>query len=542
MRYKWAFVKTFLAASLITTGTAAADPSDFTPVPHANTKTPGFAAPNILSPELTEIIAAQGSIRLENGSALTNFYGYDNDGPMLPLPGTVQSPGHNVEATKTEPDKNTYLVVQGQHGADPNYDYGTHFLFQGHELGQGGKGYITRINLDADGEHRVTLLTTTDKNGKDLPVIDGSTWDPWAQRLLFTVENGSNGGVWQATLDYPSTVEDISGVLGRAGYEGIQNDSDGNLWIVEDVGGPTGAINTHARQPNSFVYRFIPYNRTNLTQGGKLQALQVISLANPGQAIVFHPGAVDADILSQDTKDLRTYGKVFTTYWITIHDTAVDGNAPFNANALAKAKQATPFKRPENGQFRPGKGFNQFFFDETGDTNALTEAGSDFGGFGAIFKLTQKSPSADTGKLTLFYKGDVAHTGLDNVAFWSRDEIVFVEDGGDTLHTQRNALDSAYLFDVTADYSTGIQPIRILAEGRDASATLDSGLGSVSGSGFQNDGDNEITGFHVSDGDPTTGGILGARNPNPFFDGWRVFYTQQHGDNFTWEIIPAPQD
>ena len=115
MRYKWAFVKIFLAASLITTGTAAADPSDFTPVPQANTKTPGFAAPNILSPELTEIIAAQGSIRLENGSALTNFYGYDNDGPMLPLPGTVQSPGHNVEATKTEPDKNTYLVVQGQH-------------------------------------------------------------------------------------------------------------------------------------------------------------------------------------------------------------------------------------------------------------------------------------------------------------------------------------------------------------------------------------------------------------------------------------------
>src|SRR5262245_40991167 len=277
MRYKWAFVNTLLAASLITTGAAAADSSDLTHVPNANPKTPGFAAPNILSPELTEIIAAQGSTRLENGSALTNFYGYDNDGPMLPPPGAVQSPGHNVEATKTEPDKNTYLVLQDQHGADSNYDYGTHFLFQGHENGQGGKGYITRINLDADGAHHVTLLATTDKFGNPLPTFDGSTWDPWAQRLLFTFEAGSNGGVWQATLDYPPTVEDISGVLGRAGYEGIQNDSLGNLMIVEDTGGATGTINTHARQPNSFIYRFLPKDRRDLTKGGKLQALQVIS-------------------------------------------------------------------------------------------------------------------------------------------------------------------------------------------------------------------------------------------------------------------------
>jgi hypothetical protein len=57
--------------------------------------------------------------------------------------------------------------------------------------------------------------------------------------------------------------------------------------------------------------------------------------------------------------------------------------------------------------------------------------------------------------------------------------------------------------------------------------------------GFQNDGDNEITGFYVSNGDPSTGGILGALNPKQFKAGWRVFYTQQHGDNFTWEILPA---
>ncbi len=81
------------------------------------------------------------------------------------------------------------------------------------------------------------------------------------------------------------------------------------------------------------------------------------------------------------------------------------------------------------------------------------------------------------------------------------------------------------------------QPVRILALGRDPSATIDSGL---SGSaGFQNEGDNEITGFHVSDGDPGVDGLLGAKIPRPFQDGWRVFYTQQHGDNVTWEIIRA---
>jgi hypothetical protein len=93
-----------------------------------------------------------------------------------------------TEAHKTEPDKNTYLVFKhGLPGADPNYWYGTHFLFQGHETGS--PGYITRINLDADAAHRVTLLASTDATGANIADIDGSTWDPWAQRLLFTTEN-----------------------------------------------------------------------------------------------------------------------------------------------------------------------------------------------------------------------------------------------------------------------------------------------------------------------------------------------------------------
>src|SRR6266436_6794138 len=246
-------------------------------------------------------------------------------------------------------------------------------------------------------------------------------------------EPGANGGVWQATAGYPSTVEDISGVTGRGGYEAIQADNRGNLIIVEDVGGSTGTVNSHARRPSSFVYRFMPYNPLNLKQGGKLQALQVMSKAHSGP-IVFGSGGADADIKSQDTKDLHTYGLVFQTNWVLIHDTATQGSTPFDANTLAKAAMATPFKRPENGQFRPGTNFTEFVFDETGDTNLLTEAGTTYGGFGALFRLRM---SGETATLSLLFNGDPEHSSFDNCAFWDADHFVAVEDGGDLLHGQR---------------------------------------------------------------------------------------------------------
>jgi hypothetical protein len=105
------------------------------------------------------------------------------------------------------------------------------------------------------------------------------------------------------------------------------------------------------------------------------------------------------------------------------------------------------------------------------------------------------------------------------------------------LHNQRATLDSAYLFDVRADYSKGVDPLRFLAEGRDEAATADALL--IGSPGFQNDDDNEITGMHVSNGDPGINGILGAQNPTPFKSGWRVFWSQQHGQNVLWEITPS---
>ncbi len=59
------------------------------------------------------------------------------------------------------------------------------------------------------------------------------------------------------------------------------------------------------------------------------------------------------------------------------------------------------------------------------------------GGFARRLSMCGVSRSAcgHTGQLTLFYKCDVVHSAFDNVGFWSKDEIVFVEDAGDTLHT-----------------------------------------------------------------------------------------------------------
>ena len=498
-----------------------------TSVPAANPKAPGLISPDVLSPELSQIALVQGATRLENPTTQVPYYGYDEDQPaLIPLPTAP-----TTEAHKTEPDKNTYLVVDnGLPGADPSYQYGTRFLFQGHESGK--PGYITRVNLDADAAHRVTLLATQDSSGADLPDFDGSTWDPFAGRLLFTAELGNAGGVWQSDLAVPATVQDISGVTGRGGYEGVQNDRNGNVYLVEDVGGKAGPTTPNSKQPNSFVYRVQPTDRRDLTKGGRLQVLQVISGNNP---IVFSAQASDADILGQDIADLHTCGKTFTTRWITIHDTATAGSAPFDANAAAKAAGGTAFKRPENGVFAPDGSFRDFYFTETGDTNADTEAGAAHGGFGAIMHLSQ-NPRTDNGNLTMLYRGDLTHTGLDNISFVGRHQLVAVEDGSDVLHTQRNALDSGYLFDTTADYGNGAQPTRVLAQGRDASATIDSACSLACG----NDGDNEITGIHTSNGDPGIRGILGAQTPQPFRNGWRVFYTRQHGDNVTFEIIPNP--
>lgn len=453
--------------------------------------------PNVVAPGFFLSRVAQGTDPLENPSGVITQFGFLSD------------------ATKTEADENTYLVLEHNPGGPtPNYDYGRRFLFQGHE-NSGNKAYVTRINLDVtDAAHRITLLTPVGSDAlTHFNSIDGSTWDPFTHTLLFTQEAGANGGVIEITLDWPVTVRTLDGILGKGGYEGIHPDDRGNLFIVEDVGGTTVA--STAKQPNSFIYRFVPQDASDLSQGGKLQALQV---SIDGVPLVFHPGQAASDVVSVEQLKLHTPGTSYPAKWITVHDTAVDGTSPFSANALAKTRGATPLKRPENGQFLPGSDFHTFFFDTTGDTNAT--AGGDpalaaRGAWGAIWRLDLDG-TRDQGTLAIFVLGTAEQNSFDNLAFVDTKTLLAAEDRGDTLHGQLNTLDSIWAYDVRG---TTPNARRFLALGQDVLATSE---------------DNEPTGLHVSEGDTRAQGMQG-KPQNPTSARW--FFTQQHGMNQVWEIM-----
>jgi len=231
-------------------------------VPEAN---PVAVADNVYSPGFTPDLVEQGMDLLENPSGVITRFGNLSDG------------------SRTEPDENTYLILDhNPDGPTEGYDYGRHFLFQGHEMpnGNANRAYITRINLDvAHPDHRITLMTPGDADAiTGFNSIDGSTWDPFSRTLLFTQEDGAIGGVIEMGADFDSNtgagagLRTLYGSLGRGGYEGIHPDDRGNILIIEDVGGTT--VMNQGRNPNSFVYRFVPVSPDDLTHG-KLQALQV---------------------------------------------------------------------------------------------------------------------------------------------------------------------------------------------------------------------------------------------------------------------------
>jgi hypothetical protein len=515
---KAGLVGTLAAAAAFSLGGTSAEAQSGLPVVNVASANPKFGIENnVLTPSATETSVAWGNLPLTNPDVANGVthYGY-NTADGAPLTQMTN------EAHKTEPDKNVYLVLGGKH-----------YLYQGHEIGP--RGYVTRINLDeANPLKRVTLISDTDTAGNAYPTIDGITWDPFTKQLLLTAESSApKGGVFGVSLDANGDAVDGGRAtrhtaLGSGGYEGIQNDSDGNVWIVEDIG---GAGSSGGKVPNSFIYRFVPADKADLTKGGSLQALQIeCSDGTPATTSQLQSNPSDAFI-----SQLHTYGTSFATRWVTIHTGTTEA---FDATAAARAASATPLKRPENGVFRPGTGFQEFYFTETGDTSASSTLP---GAYGGVFRISQPSPGADAGRISIAAIGDKEHTGFDNISFATADDLLVVEDAGDGLHTQRNALDSGYVFHLAdraqgeayaAERGRAPQPVRFLAEGRDASATFDS----MSGPSY-NDGDNEITGIHVSDGDASVGGLLGAKLPEPTTSPtWRTFWTQQHGDNTTWEI------
>ena len=528
LRRFWA--PAFCAAMVLTAGTVTqADHSFAAEVletrlrggvqdPNPTVGTPDNVVPKGFS--LQRIV--EGNDPLENPSGKIMFFGLLSDG------------------TLTEPDENTYLIFdQNPGGPTPNFDYGRHFLFQGHE-NSGDLAYITRINLDVFNPlHRITLLTPVDPTDglTHFNSIDGSTWNPHTKTLLFTQESSTNGipvkgGVIEispqwGTAGFPRRLD---GILGRGGYEGIHPDRDGNLIIMEDIGGTKVSIDPNnangstktAANPNSFVYRFVPTDITDLSKGGKLQALQV---SIDHQPVKFVPVDVDhpfGDVFSTNQLKLHTPGTSWPVRWITIHDTALDGSDSFDANAAAKQTGATPFKRPENGQFLPGSDFKTLFFDATGDTDATAgnvPALAARGSWGSIFRV-DLNDDLNTGKISIVVLGDQFHAAFDNLTFADNNILLAAEDRGDTLHDQLNTLDSVWAFDVT---KKNPRDTRLIALGRDPVAAP------------AGEEDNEPTGLHFSDGDASVSGLIGTQPLNPGIS--RLFFTQQHGENVLWEIL-----
>lgn len=449
----------------------------------------------------------------------------DGTFPLENPSGVITSFGRLSTGGSTEPDINTFLVLPSNPGGPvPGLDYGRHFLFQGHEIFSGDIAYITRINLDVkDTAHKITLLTPVGAEGKTgLNALDGSTHNPFTNTLLFSEEAGTNGGVIEIDTSWPANPRNLDGIVGKAGYEGLRLDDWGNLLLAEDTGGVTvnvipGDITSPkvARQPNSFIFRFVPYDVTDLSQGGKLQALQVTV---DGVPLVFNGADPSGDVFAFAQVRLHTPGTSHPVAWVTVHDTAVDGTSSFDANAAAKTAHATPFKRPETAAFLPNSNFQTFFFTATGDTNAdaatvdLVQRGS----WGSIFRV-DLDEDRESGTISIFVLGDADHASFDNMTFADDHTILVGEDRGNTLHGQLNKLDSvwAYATDGSAP------PRRFVALGRDAVAEAENE-------------DNEPTGVHVSAGNPSPSSLPGTGAD--LFNA-RGFLTRQHGENQIWEII-----
>jgi hypothetical protein len=506
-------IATTIALAALAASNAAADNvrvfnKTVSGVPAAN---PVMISDSVLSPEFGAGLVVEGIDALENPSGVITRFGNLSTG------------------VRTEPDENTYLILDHNPGGPTEgYDYGRHFLFQGHE-NSGNLAFVTRINLDvASPDHRITLLTPVGMNGlTGFNSIDGSAWNPFSQTLLFTQEAGANGGVIEMGADFdPNSgggtgLRTLYGSLGRGGYEGIHPDDRGNILIIEDVGGTT--VMNQGRNPNSFVYRFVPLSPSDLTHG-KLQALQVSINGNPLVFVPVDAGHPNGDTRSNNQLLLHTIGASWPVSWITLHDTEVDGTAPFNANALAKTLGATPFKRPENAQFQPGSRFQTFFFTITGDTDSV--AGNDpvlaaRGAWGGIFRVDLDG-NRETGNISLVVLGDADHAAFDNLAFSDdKDTLLVAEDRGDLLHDELNKLDSIWGYRLNRENPARNVLSRFLALGQDRLAT---------------DEDNEPTGLHMSDGDSTIGGLIGTKELKK--DRAMLFFTQQHGENNLFEVSP----
>ena len=237
-------------------------------------------------------------------------------------------------------------------------------------------------------------------------------------------------------------------------------------------------------------------------------------------------------------KDLHTYGTVVRARGGSPSTTRPPtARAPFDANAAAKAAGARRSSVPRTASFRPGAGFREFFFDRDGRHRQLdTRGGAAFGGFGGVFRLDQHDPSADTGTLRLFSAATRTTPASTTSPFLTQNAVAVVEDPGDTLHTQRERARLRLAVRRRADYSAA--PRRCASSPRAATRRRRSTRAALAARRASRTTATTRSPASTSPTATRRSAACSARKRPHLFQttAGASFWTQQHGDNMTFEI------
>ena len=356
-------------------------------------------------------------------------------------------------------------------------------------------------------------------------------------------------------------------VIGRAGFEGVQNDDEGQPLPRRGRrrGQRQRRANARTKQPNSFFYRFKPKRprepagrrdapgasgdrRREPAQGFTQPASSSRRGRPPPRRTLTSPAPTRRGYVA-----LHQYGTTLPTKWIDISTTTL-------VNAVSPAPTTTrsprPRARPRSSGPRTSRSAPLAASGRSASTRPATPTTApapaaaraesqparvhDAERHGRLHDGLQADPVAERATRARFRCSTAATrrtAGFDNVAFLSQDQIAFVEDAGDTLHApaQRARLRATVLGrrpGLLARCPAGSLPRRGPRRGGDDR------LGPLGLGGFQNDGDNEITGLYVSDGDTEQAAGCSARSSPKLLEG-RTARGARSGRSSTAEHLRA---
>ena len=236
---------------------------------------------------------------------------------------------------------------------------------------------------------------------------------------------------------------------------------------------------------------------------------------------------------------LHTYGKTFTTRWVTIHDTPSTATPVQREHAREGAERdAVQAARRTACSVRARSSRSSTSTRPATRTRRAPENGC-CGGWGVDLQADAEVDRQPTpARCRSSTSGDAAHAGFDNVAFLSQEP--------DRLRRGRGRRRCTG----SATGSTRLHARRddgLLEPGEQACALARRGPRRVgddrrrpTAASARTTTTTRSPAFTSRTAIPATDGILGAKDPHPWQadgDTWRWFYTQQHGDNPTYEVL-----